>query len=421
MSIEPKDLEEVNKALTELREEVQKSAPDQEKIGKLEAALDKYEEANQTITKQLGAVLAKAEEDAETAKALGVSLDEYKQRIQDLEAAGSERTNKDVDLKDSAEWKETNNFFTSGAQRTDYEAKARELVEKQLLRTDTNVSAGFLLVPVIADEILREIEEVDPMRSVCRVRRMANKSLEQPVRDTIPTATYEGEAESGDDDTSTYRLEQITPFRQTVTVPTTMDMLMDAAFDMETEIFSDVATSFAQGEGINFISGDAVKKPQGFLADVRITAEARETTASLTLDFDAVRQLPGDLKVGYNPTYLFNQKILALLRVLKGSDGQYLWQPAISERASATIDGIPYVIMPSMPGFASGSTLIAGEFPVACGDFRRGYHIFDRTDMSVVRDEVTRKRQAVIEWTFNRWNTGQVMIPEAIKVIRVKS
>lgn len=415
MSIETKDLKEINEALTELRAEVEKSAPDQEKLGKLNEVLDKHEEVNQDITKKLGEVIAKAEEDKETAKALGVSLDEYKKRVQDLEAAGTQAVEQNTDVRKSAEWKTANDFFIKGANVAGYNAHASELVEKALMRTDDNTSAGFLLTSVISDELLREIEEIDPMRTVCRVRRMANKTLEQPVRDTIPVATYEGEAETGDESASTYRNEQITPFRQTTTVPTTMDMLMDAAFDMETEIFADVATSFAQGEGINFISGDGVKKPTGFLADVRVTAGARETVATGLLDFDAVRQLPGDLKVGYNPTYLFNQRVLALLRVLKGSDGQYLWQPAISERATATIDGIVYVIMPSMPDIS------AGEFPVACGDFRRGYHIFDRTDMAVVRNDVTRARQAVIEWTFHRWNTGQVVIPEAIKLIVIKS
>ncbi len=415
MSIETKDLQEINDALAQLRTEVEKSAPDQEKIAKLQEVLDKHEVVNQDITKQLGEVIAKAEEDKETAKALGVSLGEYKQRVQDLEAAGTRAAEQNTDVRKSAEWKTANEFFMKGANKNVYSTHTAELVEKALLRTDDNISGGFLLTSVISDELLREIEEIDPMRTVCRVRRMANKTLEQPVRDTIPTATYEGEAEDGDDDASTYRNEQITPFRQTVTVPTTMDMLQDAAFDMETEIFADVATSFAQGEGQAFISGTGVKQPQGFLGDVRITAGARETASTGLLDFDSVRQLPGDLKVGYNPTYLFNQKVLAQLRVLKGSDGQYLWQPAISERATATIDGIVYVIMPSMPDIASG------EFPVACGDFRRGYHIFDRTDMSVVRDDVTRKRQAVIEWTFNRWNTGQVMVPEAIKVIVIKS
>ena len=50
---------------------------------------------------------------------------------------------------------------------------------------------------------------------------------------------------------------------------------------------------------------------------------------------------------------------------------------------------------------------------VAFGDFRRGYTIVDRTGMSVVRDDVTAKRRAVVEFTMNRWNTGQVTLDPA--------
>jgi HK97 family phage major capsid protein len=69
--------------------------------------------------------------------------------------------------------------------------------------------------------------------------------------------------------------------------------------------------------------------------------------------------------------------------------------------------------MEDMPDIATDAR------PIMFADFRRGYEIFDRMQTAVIRDEVTRKREAIIEWTWFRWNTGQVVIPEAFKSLLI--
>jgi len=93
--------------------------------------------------------------------------------------------------------------------------------------------------------IVKKITEISAIRSLARVRTTSAKTLNIPVRNSIPSATYEGETEKGGDSASGYTSEQITAFRQTHSVPITMDMLMDSAFDMESEIMSDSAEAFA--------------------------------------------------------------------------------------------------------------------------------------------------------------------------------
>jgi len=91
-----------------------------------------------------------------------------------------------------------------------------------------------------------------------------------------------------------------------------------------------------------------------------------------------------------------------------------LWQPGINGVVANTLAGEPYLIANTMPNIA------ANAFPIAFGDFRRGYEIYDRTGTTVIRDNVTRKQQAIIEWTFHRWLTGQVIIAEAITALKIK-
>ena len=125
--------------------------------------------------------------------------------------------------------------------------------------------------------------------------------------------------------------------------------------------------------------------------------------------------LTGDLKVGYEPVYVMNRGTLAFLRTLKSTTGSFLWQPGLNGPVANTLNGYPYVVAQDMQDIASNS------LSIAFGDFRRGYTIIDRTGMSVVRDELTLKKKAIVEFTFNRWNTGQVTLSEAIKVLKTKA
>ena len=387
------EIKDVHEAIGVLRAEFEKSAPDQEIIVKANELLDKQEEVNQKA--------ATSQKEAEQ-KAV-----ELKERLDAVEAELS-RTGGAGDVKDyheSPEFKAMEAYTKGGEGRVDKEQKA-------LLRTDSDTEGGYLVMGEIDNMITKKIVEVSNIRSIARVRTISSKSLEVPVRNAILSAQYEGEAEQDEESISNYSNETLTAYRQSVTVPITKDMLMDSSFNMEAEIFGDASEAFAKGEGANFVLGDGVKKPYGFLADPRVVANSRNSGTSGTLDADDVILLTGDLKVGYNPSYVMNRRTLAFLRTLKSTTGSFLWQPGMNGPVANTINGYPYILADDMPDIASNS------LSIAFGDFLRGYTIVDRTGVNVVRDEYTQKRKAIVEFTINRWNYGQVTLPEAIKLLR---
>jgi len=396
MSDDTPTISDVVSAVKELRDEFEKKSPDFKKIDSIEKSLQDQETKNQDVFKELKAAEKREEDLKERMDTLEVELSR---------AGGAGDTK---NYRDSDEFKAINLFVTKGLEFMDPEQKA-------ILRTDSDVQGGFLVQTEMDNVITKKITEISAIRSIARVRTIASKSLSVPVRDTIPTAQFEGESEEGPEDTSTYSNETLTAFRQTVTVPITQDMLMDAAFDMESEIMTDGGESFAQGEGKGFVVGSGFKQPQGFTVDSRVVANARISVDSGQIGFDDMMNLTGDLKTGYNPNYVFNRRTLAFLRTLKGGDGHPLWQPGMNGIVINTINGFPYLIAEDMPDIASNT------IPVAFGDFARGYTIVDRTGMAVVRDEFTQKKKAIIEFTLHRWLTGQVTLPEAIKLLKVKA
>ena len=244
------EVNEVQNLVAEIRQKSEKYGQDSAEFkqfsAKAEAKLDAYEAKNAELTQKL-VDEQKAREDLED-------------QFSELQVSMARKSEAGQNYKETPEYKALNKFVAQGVDALNSE-------EKALLRSDSDTAGGYLTDNELDTEIIRKITEISPVRSVARVRSVSRKTLEMPKRNSIPSATYEGEAQAGDDSTSSYGTETITAFRQTVTVPVTMDLMLDSRFDIESEIMADVAESFAQGEGRQFVLGDGAKKPEGFLSN----------------------------------------------------------------------------------------------------------------------------------------------------------
>lgn len=290
-----------------------------------------------------------------------------------------------------------------------------DIAEAKTLRTDSQERGGYLVPQIVDSEIRKNITEISPVRLYARQRVAAGKTMDIPRRLAILQATFEGEAQPASVDVSTYGSEQVTLYRQAVTVPATLDMQIGSPFDLEREISADVGEAYASGEGRAFLRGDGNRGPQGVLADPRI--EVVDTAAAGTLTFDDVANLIGKLKRGQNPMLTFSRNTLSHLWQIKSSIGVPIWQPAAGG-GPAAVWGEPYdASFIDLDDAQNG----AGAKPIVFGDWRRGYEIFDLVGISVIRDDITKKAEAITEWTFRRYLTGRVIVPEAFKVLRIKA
>jgi len=299
---------------------------------------------------------------------------------------------------------------------------------KALLRTDQDTAGGYLVPPVTDALIRKKVVEVSPVRQYCASRQMTSKTMNVPQRLALLDSSYEGEAEQDTQDASKYGETSVTVFRHQVTVPITRDQLLMSPFPMETEISSDVGQSFAKKEGKLFLTGTGNKMPEGIAVNAGVLAGKTTSAASGIITFDDVATLIGTMKTGYNPMLFFNRLTFSILIQLKDGYGRPIWQPVAGDRP-ATIWDEPYtktfIDMDSMvrPTY-SGGTLTAnatsGTYPIMYADLAQGYEVFDLPGMFVIRDELTRKRNAIIEYTFGRYNTGKVLMPEAIKLLKVQ-
>lgn len=382
-------------ALNELRQTVESkmahTAEAQEKIAKLEAFFEKQEDQNDKLTKEVMEAknreleLAKKYEDME-AKLYRAPIGEVKQKSEELKSFES--------------------FIVKGRQDMSPD-------EVKYLRTDNDTAGGFLAPPEYVEDIIKNITEISPMRSVARIRRTSRSTIEIPRRTSNVVGAWIGEGQTATASNSSYGLEEISVNKLMVPVEITVEMMTDAAFDMETEINSDVAESFAQLEGAAFVGGDGVKKPEGFLVNADVASVVTGNATDITAD--SIIDIEGELKEGYNPSYMLNRRTLAEVRKLKTGDGQYLWANGLAAGQPNTLNGLPYVSAIDMDDIG------AGNFPIALGDWFRGYTIVDSINMAVVRDMFTKSTEGKIVFVFHRRVGGQVVLPEAIKKLVVSA
>lgn len=385
--------DKIMEALQGVRELAEKSAftaDDREKQAKMNAALDKMEDENQKAVQKL----MKQENE----------LKDAQERLEGLEAkllrmpAGSGKSEKD-----SVEMKSLESFITKGR-------GAMSPEELKYLRTDVDTDGGFLAPNDFVREIIKDVTEISPIRSIARIRQTSGKAIEIPNRTGLVSGGWTGEGETQGAGNSNYGLIEIPVNKQSAVVPVTIEMLSDSAFNMESEVNMDVAEFFAQNEGTAFVQGDAIKKPEGFMTASGIQVINSGVAADITAD--ALIEMSGELKDGYTGTYVLNRRTLARVRTLKDANGQYLWQNGIANGLPNTINGDAYVSAIDMDDVA------AGALPVAYGDFRRGYTIVDNVMMSVVRDAFTLADKGQVRLVFHRRVGGQVVQPEAIKHLK---
>lgn len=389
----------VNEAIEAYRKESetndkQRDAVNDEKLAKINAELDKFEKVNEVVTR----LEAQAKADAEDAQK---RIDELEARLNRPGAGG--------DAED-AEKKAYHDAFFAWA-RKDKDAFSGD--RQNVLQVSDDTSAGYLAPAEFVHEILKDIVEISPMRSLVRVRTTGNRAIQMPRLTGRPAATWVGEIEQRPTTGMEYGLDDIPVHEANVRIPVSLQMLEDSEFNLEDEMREGVLEAFGVQEGAAIVSGNAHKKPQGLLNGEGYVRVASGLAADITAD--NLIDLKYAIKTGYarNGSYILNRSTLGKVRKMKDGSGQYLWTPGLADGRPNTIDGDPYTETPDMP------IVGAGNKPVGYGDWRRAYTLVDRLDVAVLRDPYTASEFGQVIFNWRRRLGGAVRLGEAYALLEV--
>lgn len=296
------------------------------------------------------------------------------------------------------------------------------------VRTSTGASGGFALPKFIADQVLKQILEISPIRQISRVIQTGTTDVHQVVNRGGLAAEWVGETSTRTLGTATPDFADVAPtFGELSATPeATRHSINDLFFDVEGVLVRDAAERFAIAEGIAFISGTGTNQPTGFLTGTPVATtdasrafgvlqyRATGVAADLSANpFDQIIQLLYDLKAGYrgNATYVMNSLVQARLATVRDTTGMYIMQRSPSLGQPDTIQGRPILVAEDMPAIG------AGNFPIAVGDFSRGYMIADIPGMWMVRDEIT--KVGWVRFPMAKRVGGRMLDSNAIKVLKV--
>jgi HK97 family phage major capsid protein len=123
---------------------------------------------------------------------------------------------------------------------------------------------------------------------------------------------------------------------------------------------------------------------------------------------DLVYKLRAPYRMG--ATFAMNSLTAAGVRKLKDANGQYHWQPGLQAGQPDRLLGFPLAIWEQMDDIG------ATKFPIAFGNFRRGYTLVDRTTLRITRDNVT--AIGFVKFYIRRREGGIVTNCDAIKWLR---
>lgn len=404
-------IEQGNKLITGIRSEVDgmKSADvvTEQKLAKMEADL---------------AASLSAKQAAE------LSLKAMENRLAEVETKAN-RPGGIAETKAADEYKEAFLQFLRSPTNPAMQSKMYELQSKATdVRTSTVGSGGYALPEQISLDIAKQVQDISPIRQIARVVQVGTPDYKELVDLNGFGVEWVGETDTRNQ-TNTPNLGEVAPtFGELAAKPeATRHSLEDLFFNVESWLTGSAVEQFAIGEGTAFVSGNGTNKPTGFLAGPTpvTTVDASRAFGTLqyiatgqaaalaTAPFDTFHDLVYGLKSGYRSgaRFVMNSLTMAALAKLKDADGRGLLQASVAEGVPDRIMGYGITIAEDMPAIA------AGTFPVAFGDFQRGYLIADRVGMGIVRDEVT--KPGYIRYIMFKRVGGKLKDTNAIKLLKV--
>lgn len=395
----------VQKAFSEFKETndanlKKRDAALEEKLARISATLDQFEPMNQVVTKAV-----------EGQKAMQAQIDDV-EKILNRPRPGGEGDKEDAEYKTAFD----RCLRRSPENRAPEDVAVLNKRRATLVKGD-DPGAGYLLAPPeVNRDIIKDVVEMSPMRALATVRNIGGPSLKQPKRTaTAGAARRVGETEkrvnTGD---PAYGMLEFKADELFARAEISQQMLEDSDYDLVGELRSEFVEQFALKEGQEFIGGSgAAGQAEGILTAPGVGEVASGDATKLT--GDGLIDLFYGLKTAYTArsVFILNRLSIAAVRKLKDGQGNYLWQPGIAGNVPNTILGASYVEMPGMPNIAAGS------YPIAFGDFRRGYIIVDRVSLAFQTDYVTGADNGIVVYRARRRVGGGVRQPETFKKLKV--
>ncbi|SBW05834.1 Phage major capsid protein, HK97 family (fragment) [uncultured Alphaproteobacteria bacterium] len=298
-------------------------------------------------------------------------------------------------------------FIRRGAERM-----APEEIRSLAVSPDT--AGGYTAPPQFVAELLRNLVQFSPIRSVARVANTSAQTVLLPKRTGTMTAHWVGETEARTGTGPTFGQNGYPVRELACYVDVSNSLLEDSALDIAAELAFDFAEEFGKAEGTAFVNGSGPLEPAGFMQHADIAFDKSGNASTITGDglIAMYHNLPSVYRA--NAVWVMNSATLATVRSLKTAQGDYLLiTGGLGNAPTTTLLGRPVLEAPDMPDIAGNA------YPVAFGDYGNGFRIFDRVALSVLRDPYSQATNGMTRFHARRRVAAGVAKAEAIRKLKI--
>lgn len=295
-------------------------------------------------------------------------------------------------------------------------ARKRDTYEvRNALQVGTDSEGGYLAPDEFENTLITALESENVVRSLAHTFTTSSGNHKIPVVSTKGTASWVDEEGAIPESDDVFGQQLIGAHKVATMIKVSEELLNDSAFDLEGYFRTEFARRIGSKEEEAFITGNGTGKPTGIFHTTGGAELGVTTAAGTAITSDELIDLFYSLNSAYrkNAVWLLNDSSMKVIRKLKDSNGQYLWQPALHEGGFDTLLGKRLYTSPFVPEIA------AGKKTVAFGDFNF-YWIGDRAGITFKRLNERFAESGQIGFIASKRLDGKLILPEAVKVLQMK-
>jgi HK97 family phage major capsid protein len=277
---------------------------------------------------------------------------------------------------------------------------------RAVLNTLVAAEGGYLVPEVFMTNIIDKLLEVSVMRQNSSViRTMSTTNI--PLGDGRPTFAIIAENGLYPQTDASFGQAVLGAFKIGGIIKASDELIQDAFTNIEAYITKLSVEGISDAEEAYFTTGTGTAQAQGIVtgSDLGIT-----TVAIAAVTSDEVIKLSYSVKAPYrvNGKYMMNSKTELAIRILKDTNGQYLWQPALTLGAPNMFNGYPVIINEKVSDMGTGNKFMT------FGNMEY-YQIADRGQMAIKRLDELYSANGQVGYRVDKRADAKLLVTEAVK------
>lgn len=284
------------------------------------------------------------------------------------------------------------------------------------LQVGTDSEGGYLVPDEFEKTLIESLEEENIFRKLATVIKTSSGDRKIPVVASKGSASWVDEEGLIPESDDSFGQVSIGAYKLGTLIKVSNELLNDSVFNLEAYISKEFGRRCGAKEEDAFFNGNGTGKPTGVLdatygAETGVTADATDKITA-----DEIIDLFYSLKAPYRKraVWVLNDSTVKAIRKLKDGNGNYLWQPALTEGTPDTILGRPVYTSAYMPSIAAGArTVIFGDLSYYWVADRQGRTFKKLSELYATTDQTGFMATQRVD--------GKLILREAVKVLAQKA